>query len=76
GQAPATAGGPVGEAVDNVENNTGVPLGGTTDSVTGPVDEAVDGVGGAVNDVGGAVGQEGLGDQVGGAVEGVTDTLP
>ena len=47
-------------------------LGEATNGVTQPVDEAV---GGALNEVGGAVGQPDLGDQVGGAVDGVTDQV-
>jgi hypothetical protein len=77
GAAPGTTtGGPVANAVDNVEETTDhvadLPLGETTEGVTGPVDEAV---GGALNEVGGAVGQPDLGDQVGGAVDDVTGTV-
>jgi hypothetical protein len=75
---PSIPGGGVGDTIDDVEDaasGLGLPdlgLGDATDPVTGPVDDAVNDV---VNGVGGALGNPNLGNQVGGAVNQVTDGL-
>ncbi len=68
---PPPAPGPVTHAVEGVGNATGTDLSGTS-GVTGAVDGAATGT---VNTVGGAVGRPHLGDDVGGAVNRVTDTV-
>jgi hypothetical protein len=68
---PPPAPGPVTHAVESVGSATGTDLSGTSG-----VTEAVDGAAtGTVSGVGGAVGRPHLGDDVGGAVNRVTDTV-
>jgi hypothetical protein len=76
-EVPGLPEGPVGGAVDGVEDAAGgegidLPLGDATDPITGPIDDAVND---AVNGVGGALGNPNLGNQVNGAVNGVTNGL-
>jgi hypothetical protein len=66
---PSTTG-PVTNAVQDVDTATGTNLSGPTSGLTGTVDNAATGT---LNQAGAAVGQPHLGDNVGGAVKGVTD---
>ena len=69
---PSSSAGPVTNAVQGVDNAAGTNVSGPTSGVTGAVDGAATG---ALNQAGGAAGHPHLGDQVGGAVKGATDTV-
>ena len=69
---PPSSSGAVTHAVQGVDNAAGTNLSGSTSGATGALDGAA---GGGLNQVGGAVGHPHLGDQVGGTVNGVTDTV-
>ena len=77
-EVPGLPEGPVGGAVDDVDDAAGglglpdLGPGDATDPITGPVDDTVND---AVNGVGGALGNPNLGNQVNGAVNGVTNGL-
>jgi hypothetical protein len=68
---------PVGGTVQGVENAAGgagldLPLSETIGPITGPADDAAQGT---LEEVGGAVGQPDLGQQVGGAIDGLSNQL-
>jgi hypothetical protein len=69
---PPSSSGPVTDAVQGVDDAAGTNLSGSTSGATRAGDGAA---GGSLNQVGGAAGHPHLGDRVGGAVNGVTDTV-